>query len=163
MRSNQNKNSGLTTGQFAVLAVLGLVALCSLLGAAFVFINQQFNPPVPTALSTSAAPTQAPSLVPATRDLSVTLPPTTTPAQVGTPGAPTGASTETLQPLASETAGIPSQEASSTPHATDTLTATLPPNTATPAGPTRTARPRFSPTPRGPATSGPTQTNCFDC
>jgi len=52
MRSKQN--SGLTTVQFAILAVLGLVALCALLGAAFVFINKQFNPPVPTALSTSA-------------------------------------------------------------------------------------------------------------
>src|SRR5260221_11291654 len=143
-------NSGLTTGQFAILAVLGGLALCSLLGAAFVFINKQFNPPVPTALPTSAAPTQAPSRPAATRDPKLTLPPTTTPAQVGTPAAPVGPATETLEPLASETLGPPSQEASSTPPAPGTRTATLAPKTPARPDPTRTARPRFSATPSGP-------------
>ena len=163
MRRNTDQGAVNSRLQAVVLGVLGLVALCSLLGAAFVVINKQFNPPVPTALPTSAAPTQAPSLAPATRDIHLTLPPTTTPPAAGTLGTPLGPATETLAPLASETLGAPSQAASSTPHATETLTATLPPNTATAAGPTRTARPRFSPTPRGPATAGPTVTNCFDC
>ena len=37
------------------------------------------------------------------------------------------------------------------------------PYTATPAGPTRTPRPRPSQTPSGPPTPGPSPTTCFEC